>query len=152
MSRPVGESDLEGLLSMTLCSVDDAIRFLTKAAKGALMVKLDVRDNFRLFVPVQPDDLHLCGFKVEDKLCFEVVLPFGCRSSLLFCIASDSLLWVAKTIVRDTVPGLSTGPLTWSVYGHRRSTVSFCNPSFFPIKSKVSSASLKNCAVHISNF
>ena len=36
-------------------------------------------------IPVDPADIPLLGFQVNDLLYFHVVLPFGLRSAVLIC-------------------------------------------------------------------
>jgi len=55
---------------------------------------MDVKHAFRL-VPVRPADWHLLGFKVGEGYYFDIVLPFGSRSSpFLFCMVSDAVHWI----------------------------------------------------------
>ncbi|XP_055340730.1 uncharacterized protein LOC129589861 [Paramacrobiotus metropolitanus] len=84
LSRPFGDSVNDSICqktySMKFCSVDDAVRIVTRLGKGALMAKMDLKHAFRL-IPVHPDDWHLLGYSFDNKYYFDVVLPFGCRSS-----------------------------------------------------------------------
>lgn len=58
------------------------------------MAKLDIMNAFRL-IPVWPAKWHQLGFCCEDQYYFDVVLPFGCRSSpYLFCQFSKGIRWI----------------------------------------------------------
>jgi hypothetical protein len=82
--------------SLTFCSIDDATRLLSIAGKGALMGKEDVKAAFRL-IPVRPEDWSLLGFQVNGQFYFDVVLPFGGRSSpFLFCLFSGAIHWILE--------------------------------------------------------
>lgn len=64
----------------------------------ALMAKLDIQHAFRL-IPVRPVDWPLLGYQVNDLCFFDIVLPFGLRSSpFLFCQLSESVLWILRNI------------------------------------------------------
>ncbi|XP_055350097.1 uncharacterized protein LOC129596778 [Paramacrobiotus metropolitanus] len=98
MSRPTGESVNDYInkddYSLTFCSVDDAVRLLLQLGKGALMAKFDIQHAFRL-VPVRPADWHLLGYQCNGLFYFDIVLPFGSRSSpYLFCLISDAVHWI----------------------------------------------------------
>ena len=71
--------------SMQYCRVDDAVNHLCSVGPGAVMAKLDVKHAFRL-IPVRSEDWHLLGYQFNDFYYFDIVLPFGLRSSpFLFC-------------------------------------------------------------------
>ncbi|XP_055346824.1 uncharacterized protein LOC129594230 isoform X1 [Paramacrobiotus metropolitanus] len=98
LSRPVGQSVNDYIdkatFSLSFCSVDDAIALLKRFGKGALMAKQDIKHAFRL-IPVRREDWHLLGYCIEGLYYFDVVLPFGCRSSpYLFCLFSQALHWI----------------------------------------------------------
>ncbi|HVX01000.1 MAG TPA: reverse transcriptase domain-containing protein, partial [Candidatus Babeliaceae bacterium] len=56
----------------------DAIRSF--GIKPCLLIKLDVEAAYKQ-VPVHPDDRPLLGFKWQGKYYYELVLPFGLKSS-----------------------------------------------------------------------
>ena len=66
--------------SLTFCSIDDAVRLLTEAGRGAIMGKLDLKHAFRL-IPVRREEWHLLCYKVGLSLYCDIVWPSGCRSS-----------------------------------------------------------------------
>ncbi|GAV02772.1 hypothetical protein RvY_13296, partial [Ramazzottius varieornatus] len=98
LSRPFGDSVNDHIspedYSLAFCSVDDACNMLQTVGKGALMAKEDVKAAFRL-IPVRPLDWPLLGYMVSGSYYFDVVLPFGCRSSpFLFCLFSYAVHWI----------------------------------------------------------
>ena len=84
--------------SMQYCRVDDAVNHLCSVGPGAVMAKLDVKHAFRL-IPVRSEDWHLLGYQFNDFYYFDIVLPFGLRSSpFLFCQLSEAVLWIFKHV------------------------------------------------------
>ena len=62
------------------------------------MAKLDIKHVFRL-CPVHPDDWHLLGYNWKERFYFDVVLPFGGRSSpFTFNNFADLLQWIIIVI------------------------------------------------------
>lgn len=60
------------------------------------MAKLDLKHAFRL-IPVHPSDWNLLGYCNNNQYYFDVVLPFGLRSSpSLFNKLSDILEWAVR--------------------------------------------------------
>ena len=64
--------------------LDRLIEFIREKGKGCLIFKTDLRRAFRQ-IPVDPIDIPLLGFQVNDLLYFHVVLPFGLHSAVLIC-------------------------------------------------------------------
>jgi len=100
LSMPFGDSVNDFIdkqcYSMRYSRFDDALKLIQRTGRGALLGKLDVKGAFRL-IPVRKADWHLLGFQVEGLYYFDVVLPFGCRSSpYLFCLFSEALHWAFK--------------------------------------------------------
>ena len=98
LSQPFGGSVNDfidkGCYSMKYSKFDDAVALVQKAGVGALMGKHDIKSAFRL-VPVRMADWHLLGYCIDDLYYFDVVLPFGCRSSpFLLCQFSQALHWI----------------------------------------------------------
>ncbi|XP_055335738.1 uncharacterized protein LOC129586500 [Paramacrobiotus metropolitanus] len=84
LSQPYGNSINDYIrgdeMPLQYCSVDDAVRLVVTAGKGAVMAKMDIKSAFRL-IPVRRADWNLLGFKISGEYFFDIVLPFGCRSS-----------------------------------------------------------------------
>ena len=69
LSHPTGSS-VNDRISSNLCSlhyasVDDAVDIIKKLGRGTQLVKLDVKDAYRI-VPVHPSDYHLLGIRWRD--------------------------------------------------------------------------------------
>lgn len=61
-------------------TIDDAYAMVTRLGRGCLLSKFDVKAAFRL-IPVSREDLHLLGFKFDQKYYVDLFLPFGLKSS-----------------------------------------------------------------------
>ena len=59
---------------------EDALAAIRRLGRGTLLSKFDVRAAFKL-VPVRPEDRALLGLRWKGDYYFEVVLPFGLRTS-----------------------------------------------------------------------
>ena len=80
--------------SVNYSSFDDAVSLVQGLGPGSFMAKLDIKYAFRL-CPVHPDDWHLLGYQWENRFYFDVVLPFGGRSSpYIFNGFADLLTWI----------------------------------------------------------
>lgn len=100
LSRPFGNSVNDFIsrevYTMSCCNVDDAIRILSRVEVGVSMAKLDLRHAFRI-IPVHPSDWNLLGYSHNDQFYFDIVLPFGLRSSTtLFNQLSNCLEWILR--------------------------------------------------------
>ena len=58
----------------------DACAAIARFGRGCLLTKLDISAAFKR-VPVRPEDRALLGLRWEDKYYYELVLPFGLRTS-----------------------------------------------------------------------
>ena len=67
---------LNDSFELRLPGVDRLIEFIREKGKGCHIFKTDLRRAFRQ-IPVDPADIPLLGFQVNDLLYFHVVLPFG---------------------------------------------------------------------------
>lgn len=80
--------------SLFYATVDDAIKFIKIAGRGAWLAKADISDAFKV-MPLHPSQWHLFGVKWREKLYFSVRLTFGCRSSpKIFDTLSEALCWI----------------------------------------------------------
>lgn len=98
LSHPENESINSGILpslcSLRYASVDDAVRIIQTLGVGTQLVKLDIKDAYRI-VPVHPADYHLLGIRWEGKIYIDRALPFGLRSApKIFNAIADTLGWV----------------------------------------------------------
>lgn len=75
-------------------SFDDAVAYVVACGRGCFMGKVDIKHAFRL-CPVNEEDWKLLGYKWEGRYYFDIVLPFGLRSSpYIFNSFADMLLWI----------------------------------------------------------
>lgn len=82
------------LFSLFYASVDNAIKFIKLAGKGAWLGKADITDAFKV-MPLHPSQWHLFGVKWRGKTYFSVRLTFGCRSSpSIFNTLAEALCWI----------------------------------------------------------
>ena len=82
------------LAAMTYAKVDDAVHLITELGMRTELVKLDLKNAYRI-VPVHPDDHHLLGIQWEGKTYVDRALPFGLRSApKIFSAVADMVSWV----------------------------------------------------------
>jgi hypothetical protein len=65
---------------LVLGRFDDACNAIRRAGRGCFLIKLDVEAAYKQ-VPVRPEDRALLGLKWDGAYYYELVLPFGLRSS-----------------------------------------------------------------------
>ena len=76
--------------------ISSAWKELKRTGPAALMGKQDIKSAFRL-IPVRRADWRKLAFQLDGEFYFDVVLPFGCRSSpFLFCQFSDAIRWIVE--------------------------------------------------------
>ena len=82
------------LCSLQYATVDKAIEIVKILGRDAQLVKLDIKDAYRI-VPIHPADLPLLGIRWRDNVYIDRALLVGLRSApkLLTAIA-DLLAWV----------------------------------------------------------
>ena len=68
-----------------------ARQFYPKQAHGCKIFKRDIRRAFRQ-IAVDPKDVPLLGFQVDNQIYFHCVLPFGGRSCVLCCHRTTELV------------------------------------------------------------
>ncbi|XP_057312156.1 uncharacterized protein LOC130653651 [Hydractinia symbiolongicarpus] len=100
LSSPQGFSVNDGIskdsYSVTYSSFDEAIDMVRELGRDCFLAKLDIKHAFRL-CPVHPDDWYLLGYKWQGRYFFDVVLPFGGRSSpFTFNHFADLLHWILQ--------------------------------------------------------
>ena len=98
LSSPRGGSVNDGidqnLCSLRYASVDEAVNIIKQLGRDTEMVKVDIKDAYRI-IPVHPADYHLLGLLWDDKLYFDRALPFGLRSApKLFNAVADFIAWI----------------------------------------------------------
>ena len=98
LSHPAGASVNDGI-SPTLCSlhytsVDEAVSIIKQLGRGTQLVKLDIKDAYRI-IPVHPADYHLLGISWRGETYIDRALPFGLRSApKIFSAVADLISWV----------------------------------------------------------
>ena len=79
-------------------TLDDAIRLIAQAGKGAVMMKRDLKSAFR-HIPVSHHDHWLLIFEWDGKFFVDMFLPFGLRTApRIFNLFSEALHWVFETL------------------------------------------------------
>lgn len=72
LSSPIGASVndeiLPELCSLQYATVDDAVGIIHQLGRGTQLVKLDIKDAYRI-VPVHPADYHLLGIRWKGHTC-----------------------------------------------------------------------------------
>lgn len=71
LSSPAGHSVNDGispeLYSLHYASIDDVIQLIQQLGKNTKLVKVDIKDAYRI-IPVHPADYDLLGITWEGKL------------------------------------------------------------------------------------
>jgi len=83
LSHPFGGASINAGIARedyAMQSFDDALVGIRRFGRGCLLTKFDVRSAFKL-VPVRPEDRALLGLRWQEQYYYEVVLPFGLRTS-----------------------------------------------------------------------
>lgn len=82
------------LASISYASLDDAVEHILRMGKGAELVKLDLKNAYRI-VPIHPQDHHLLAISWEGRTYVDRSLPFGLRSApKIFSAVADMIAWV----------------------------------------------------------
>ena len=93
-SFSVNDGISRSLSSLTYCSVDHLSALVLNNGRGALLVKADVKEAYRM-IKVHPDDCHLLGVQWENSVYIDQTLPFGLRSApKIFSAAADAIQWI----------------------------------------------------------
>ena len=68
------------LCSLHYASVDDAVALIQQLGQDTQLIKLDIKDAYRI-VPVHPADYNLLGITWRGNTYLDRALPFGLRSA-----------------------------------------------------------------------
>ena len=95
MSFPHGNSVNDGippeLCSLAYASVDDAIEHILQLGRSTQLVKMDLKDAYRM-VPVHPHNQSLLGISWRGRTYVDRALTFGLRSApKLFSAVADAI-------------------------------------------------------------
>ena len=83
----------ESLCSLSYASLDNAVGLIQRLGPGTQLVKLDLKDAYRM-IPVHPYDHHLLAVTWRDAIYVDRCLPFGLRSApKIFTAVADALSW-----------------------------------------------------------
>ena len=98
LSQPTGCAINEFIskeeFSANFSHFDDAVAMLQKAGKDSYLCKIDIKHAYRL-IPVRPDQWPLLGYCWEGEYYYDMVLPFGLRSSAsIFNKFADLVRWI----------------------------------------------------------
>ena len=86
----------ESRCSLAYVTVEDATRGIVNYGTGVLLIKIDIRNAYRV-VPVHPDDRWLMGMLWEGSLFIDIALPFGLRSApMIFTALADAAEWIVR--------------------------------------------------------
>ena len=79
-------------------TLDNAIRLIAQAGRGAVMMKRDLKSAFR-HVPINPCDYWLLVFEWQGKFYVDMFLPFGLRTApRIFNLFAEALHWIFETL------------------------------------------------------
>jgi len=93
LSSPKDYSVTE-LCSLRYASVDQAVSIIQKLGRDTQLIKLDIKDAYRI-VPVHPSDYHLLGIEWKGNTYLDRALPFGLRSApKIFNALADFVTWI----------------------------------------------------------
>lgn len=83
----------EELSSITYSRVDDAVQCILELGVGTELVKIDLKNAYRI-IPVHPQDHHLLAVEWEGRTYVDRALPFGLRSApKIFSAVADMIAW-----------------------------------------------------------
>ena len=97
LSFPKNHSVKDGiprdLSSLSYASVDDAVECILALGRGTELVKIDLKNAYRM-VPVHPEDHHLLAISWMGQTYIDRALPFGLRSAPeIFSAVADMIAW-----------------------------------------------------------
>ena len=89
----VNDGIQEDRCSLHYASMDDALQLICSLGPGCLLLKMDLKDAYRV-VPIHPGDQHLLGISWKGCVYIDRSLPFGLRSApKLFTAVADAMAW-----------------------------------------------------------
>ena len=89
--RSVNDSISPDLCSLSYPSVDDAVDYVLALGRSTQMVKLDLKNAYR----IHPGDRRFLGVCWEGQVFIDHCLPFGLRSTpKIFTAFADALAWI----------------------------------------------------------
>lgn len=89
----VNDGIAPGVCSIQYAALDEAVGIILSMGIGTQLVKIDLKDAYRI-VPVHPGDQHLLGITWKGDTFVDRCLPFGLRSApKIFSAVADALSW-----------------------------------------------------------
>ena len=93
-SASVNDGIPKDLCSIKYASIDDAIRLIRQMGPRCQLVKMDLKDVYRM-VPVHPKDQHLLAISWEGQTYVDRALPFRlCLAPKIFSAVANAIAWV----------------------------------------------------------
>jgi hypothetical protein len=101
LSHPHGDSVNDWIPepygNMEYTNMEHIFTLVRQAGKGALLIKKDLKEAFRM-IPVAPADRWLLGFLWQGLYYHENCLPFGLRTApFLFNLVAEAFHWILTT-------------------------------------------------------
>ena len=98
LSSPSNASVNDGICSewssLKYTTVDHLSTLILQEGKGAFLVKVDIKEAYRI-IPVHPHDQPLLGVEWDGAVYIDLALPFGLRSApKIFSAVADALQWI----------------------------------------------------------
>ena len=82
------------LCSLSYPSEDDAVDFVLALGRSTQMVKLDLKNAYRI-LPIHPGDRQFLWVCWEGQVFIDHCLPFGlCSAPKIFTAFADALAWI----------------------------------------------------------
>ena len=92
----VNDGIKEPWCSLSYATVIDAACGITAYGRGTQMIKLVIRNAYRV-VPIHPEDRWLMGMMWKHSLFVDTALPFGLRSApKIFTALADAAEWMVR--------------------------------------------------------
>ena len=83
-------------VSVKYTSVNDAIGFIIKYGRGALMAKFDIKSAYRI-LPIHTSQRFLFGMHWKRQFFIDLCLAFGLKSACrIFSDFADILQWILQ--------------------------------------------------------
>jgi hypothetical protein len=101
LSHPEGSSVNDWIPSeygtLQYTTIELVFDLLRTAGRGALLIKKDLKDAFRM-IPVAPHERWLLGFQWQGQYYHENCLPFGLRTApFIFNLFAEGLHWILQS-------------------------------------------------------
>ena len=94
LQHSVNDGILPDLCSLQYSRVDDAVHIIHQLGRDTQLIKLDIKDAYRI-IPTNPTDYALLGFVWRGRTYIDRALPFGLRSAPKnFNAVADFIAWV----------------------------------------------------------